>query len=667
MAPPRDTVPNGVAGGWMQATVAGHTGAPVVTVIPKGKAVRRRGRGTVVPIRIDCGPAHRPEAIPADGPRPRYAPCECEGGLRRERRSNPEASFMRNTPAFSAPTTIVLGCLAALVTGCGGGGGGESAAAPLAAPQDVGIVAGVQRVTVSWAPVPGATYYTVYLASAAGVSPGTYGLLPDGQHVPGVATGPITIEGIPDGKTIHGVVTASDVRGEGIESAEVSVAMRPAPPLDPWAVPGFTQVTVAWPAAPGAVGYRIYMASEPGVTSANWASLRDGAMLDVGGPSRVVVGGLVNGVTYYFVVAAINETGQSRDATPVAATPSGRGTFEFLGDFAVGYGPFALTSADFDGDGVLDLATADRMASTVSVLLGNGDGSFDLAATSPVGGGPLAVVAGDFDGDGVADLATANAYEDSVSVLLGLGDGTFVPGATAAAGGLPASLVAGDFDRDGDLDLAVADFDDAAVSILLGNGNGTFAAPVPHVVGAGPYSLVAGHFDPGTTLDLAVVDGLGGSVSLLLGYGNGDFASAVDCVTGPDPRALVAGDFDRDGALDLAVADGSGSVLPLHGNDDGTFSPGAVVPPSGADPACIAAGDLDGDGVFALVLPSAAEATLVVLRGDGTGGFSPLAVVPAVSDPRAMRLADFDGDGILDLAVADASAGTVAIYLGADG
>ena len=39
---------------------------------------------------------------------------------------------------------------------------------------------------------------------------------------------------------------------------------------------------------------------------------------------------------------------------------------------------------------------------------------------------PRSVTTGDFNGDGLTDLATANYdYSDDVSVLLGVGDGTF--------------------------------------------------------------------------------------------------------------------------------------------------------------------------------------------------------------------------------------------------
>jgi hypothetical protein len=63
-------------------------------------------------------------------------------------------------------------------------------------------------------------------------------------------------------------------------------------------------------------------------------------------------------------------------------------------------------TADFDGDGMLDLAAPDYEASGVSVALGDGAGGFHVAALSPFSAlAPMRVFAGDFNGDHQADIA----------------------------------------------------------------------------------------------------------------------------------------------------------------------------------------------------------------------------------------------------------------------
>ena len=70
-------------------------------------------------------------------------------------------------------------------------------------------------------------------------------------------------------------------------------------------------------------------------------------------------------------------------------------------DFGVGDGPWSVATADFDGDGIADLAVANRGTDDVSVLLGNGDGEFPAAVQYGAGDYPSGVAVADFDGDDV--------------------------------------------------------------------------------------------------------------------------------------------------------------------------------------------------------------------------------------------------------------------------
>ena len=118
------------------------------------------------------------------------------------------------------------------------------------------------------------------------------------------------------------------------------------------------------------------------------------------------------------------------------------------------------------------------------MLLGKGDGTFGSAVSYAVGTQPWSVAVGDFNGDGSLDLAVANKGSDNVSILSGKGDGTFRSAVNYTTGSAPESVAVGDFNRDGKLDLAVGNSGSNNVSVLLGNGNGSFQTAVNYPVGS---------------------------------------------------------------------------------------------------------------------------------------------------------------------------------------
>ncbi|MEH2333752.1 FG-GAP-like repeat-containing protein, partial [Nostoc sp.] len=202
---------------------------------------------------------------------------------------------------------------------------------------------------------------------------------------------------------------------------------------------------------------------------------------------------------------------------------------------------YSVTVGDFNGDGKLDLATANRSSNNVSVLLGNGTGGFATATNFTVNG-PQSVTMGDFNGDGKLDLATANHYYNNVSVLLGDGTGGFATATNFTVNGHPVSVTVGDFNGDGKLDLATANHASNNVSVLLGDGTGGFATATNFTVGSNPRSVTVGDFNGDSKLDLAAANASSNTVSVLLNVNLAPVTTATNTAlayTENDPATII--------------------------------------------------------------------------------------------------------------------------------
>jgi hypothetical protein len=179
----------------------------------------------------------------------------------------------------------------------------------------------------------------------------------------------------------------------------------------------------------------------------------------------------------------------------------------------------ALVAGDFDNDGKVDVALA-RGTGVVTILRGQGDGTFVQGGEFAVGAQPAAIMKDDLNGDGHLDLITANVRSNDISVLLGQGDGSFAPAQNFAADRGAGSLTLGDFNEDGRLDVAVLNRN--SISLLIGRGDGTFDPPQNLPVPSVSVAITNGDFNGDGHLDLAFA-GFGLEPAVLLGDGKGGF------------------------------------------------------------------------------------------------------------------------------------------------
>ena len=275
----------------------------------------------------------------------------------------------------------------------------------------------------------------------------------------------------------------------------------------------------------------------------------------------------------------------------------GDGTFGPATSYPAGQQPLGIATGDFNHDGVLDLVVADQFeghAGTVSVLLGKGDGTFLPQKTYFAGLNPITAAVGDFNGDGNLDIVTANQSSSNVSLLLGNGDGTFRTVRHFNTGNGTYGLAIGDFNEDGKLDVVTANLD-GTVSVLLNNGHG-FSPQQAFPTGAYSSAVVVADVNGDGHLDLITSNQVGNSVSVLLGDGKGGFGANTDFPAGSRPTGVAVADLNADGNPDLIVADsGDGTVSVLLGKGDGMFQSTANFLGS-SYPTNVAIADFNGDG-----------------------------------------------------------------------
>ncbi len=350
---------------------------------------------------------------------------------------------------------------------------------------------------------------------------------------------------------------------------------------------------------------------------------------------------------------------------------AGRGTFTLPAttpNVSTGLAPHSVAVGDVDGDGDLDLLSANS-ASTVSVRLNNGTGIFRGTQEVGTNGGSESLALGDIDNDGDLDLVTGNNGGGSeVSVRINDGAGNF-SGTQEIGGGFVLGVALGDIDGDSDLDLLSVYDATNTVRVRRNTGNGTFAGVQAVSVGNSPASVAVGDVDGDGDLDLLTANNNNsGTVSVRFNSGTGVFSGTTEVPVGSFPTSVIVGDVDGDGDLDLLAADRNSSLVSVRfNNGTGAFS-GTYNVSVGTGPEVVALGDLDNDGDLDLVASLfggnvTLGTTVAVRRNTGNGTFVGMTTVTVGTRPWGVALGDVDSDGDLDLLCGNSNGSTVSVRL----
>jgi fibronectin type 3 domain-containing protein len=179
------------------------------------------------------------------------------------------------------------------------------------APANLTATAGNQRVSLSWTASSGATSYNVKRSTTSG---GPYTTISSPTATTYVDSS------VTNGTTYYYVVTAANSSGQSGNSNQASAKPTAPPPAVPpapanlTATAGNQQVSLSWTASTGATSYNVKRSTTSG-----------GPYTTISSPTATtyVDSSVTNGTTYYYVVTAVNASGQSGNSNQASATPTG--------------------------------------------------------------------------------------------------------------------------------------------------------------------------------------------------------------------------------------------------------------------------------------------------------------------------------------------------------
>lgn len=298
--------------------------------------------------------------------------------------------------------------------------------------------------------------------------------------------------------------------------------------------------------------------------------------------------------------------------------------------------PYKLVSADFDGDGLIDIATflgnGGRTPAIFQNKSSNGKSKFQKTVINGAFEYLSGVAAEDLNGDGKPDLIFSSSRQyvyifENISSPGTISFGSPKKYVTSTLGLMGNGILSRDIDHDGRPDIIISGRleigNTQALTVLLNRSQTTLdfsrSLSFPFFEGAGSvYELAAGDLNADGKTDLVVTSPIRDSIYIYRNESEkGNLAFNISGIkTAAFPSGIVMEDIDADGKLDINVINKSQGLSSYRNISTGgniNFGP-AHLTGIGKHSLSIKSSDLNGDGKPDFVISNYGDSTITVLR-----------------------------------------------------